>query len=129
MRPVPVQLRSTGYDGSLTEGDEVRVTGRWKDGTLHTKRVQNLTTGGSVLVQRMFLPALAALIVLALFVGGAIALFQHGDGVAGEGRESTQQEFQERVDQQQTEFEESRDRAWREFCEDTGRDGDPFPGC
>ncbi|GLW96854.1 FHA domain-containing protein [Microtetraspora sp. NBRC 16547] len=50
LRPVPVQLRATWFDGSLCEGDEVRVTGRWKNGTLHTDRVENMTTGAAIMV-------------------------------------------------------------------------------
>ncbi|GAB1823807.1 hypothetical protein HerbRD11066_69710 [Herbidospora sp. RD11066] len=46
--PVPIQLRATAFDGSFDEGDEVRVTGRWKRGTLHARRVHNITTGAAV---------------------------------------------------------------------------------
>jgi hypothetical protein len=38
--PVPVQLRAAGFDGVLSEGDEVRASGRWRDGTLHSNWVQ-----------------------------------------------------------------------------------------
>ncbi|MGH3798647.1 MAG: FHA domain-containing protein [Pseudonocardiaceae bacterium] len=51
--PIQVQMRgaeslNASVDAALGEGEEVRVIGAWKDGTLHTKHVENMTTGATV---------------------------------------------------------------------------------
>lgn len=53
LSPIPVELRASLLSagtimGSLSDGDEVRVSGKWKDGTLAVKSVHNLTTGATV---------------------------------------------------------------------------------
>jgi hypothetical protein len=65
LRPVPVQMRGAAFDGSLDEGDIVRVAGKWKDGTLHGERIDNLTTGAAV-KPRSF--KVVGLLVFAVFV-------------------------------------------------------------
>lgn len=68
LRPVPVELRSwTGFQGSLNEGDQVRVFGRWKDGQLCCNRVNNLTTGASLGKRALHPLMVVALILFALF--------------------------------------------------------------
>lgn len=42
---VEVEMRGFSFEGSLTEGDSVRVGGRWRRGALRAEQVQNLTTG------------------------------------------------------------------------------------
>ncbi len=46
--PVPVELRGVTFSGSLTDGDEVSVSGKWKHGVLRVRRVSNLTTGAEI---------------------------------------------------------------------------------
>ena len=106
--PVPVQLRGHAFEGALHEGDEVRVTGRWKDGTLHSARVENRTTG-AIVKPRSFTKALVAfLIIVALMVGG-FAIF---------------------VVYSQQAFEQSAEQNWNEFCEQAGELGATLPpGC
>lgn len=72
LRPVAVQMRGAAFDGSLDEGDVVRVAGRWKDGTLHGERIDNLTTGAAI-KRRSF--KLAGLIAFAVFVLLVVAGF------------------------------------------------------
>jgi hypothetical protein len=46
---LPVEMRASGYDGNLIDGDWVRVDGHWSDGeTLHVREVKNLTTGATI---------------------------------------------------------------------------------
>ncbi|MGO4613017.1 FHA domain-containing protein [Nocardia sp. 2YAB30] len=75
--PIPVQMRGLEFDGSLSEGDEVRVGGRWKDGTLHSERVDNLTTRASVktrsLTKVMVLSIVVFLTIAMLMIAGFIA--------------------------------------------------------
>jgi hypothetical protein len=68
LRPVPVQMRGAAFDGSLDEGDVVRVAGRWKDGTLHGERIDNLTTGAAITRRSFKLAGLIAFAVLVLLV-------------------------------------------------------------
>jgi hypothetical protein len=107
LRPVPVQLRAIGFDGALGEGDEVEVTGRWKDGTLHTDRVHNLTTGASVSgkpVKKALLVFLA--LVAALVVVFAVLVIRNTNA------------FQDDVNQHQ-----------QEFCEEARQRGNAPIGC
>ncbi|MGV9947019.1 hypothetical protein [Rhodococcus aetherivorans] len=68
LRPVSVELRSwTGFEGSLSEGDHVRVFGRWKKGQLHCNRINNLTTGASLGKRSLHPLMVVALVLFALF--------------------------------------------------------------
>jgi len=118
LQPVSVQLRAPGYDGALSEGDEVRVAGRWKNGTLHTSRVDNLTTGASVAgksVKKALLIFLALVAVMAIVF---VVIFIRAGDAFQRGVDSDQREFQEQVDQQQ-----------REFCEQAKQNGVTPQGC
>jgi hypothetical protein len=76
LRPIPVQMRAIGFDGWLSDGDEVQVTGRWKDGTLHGSRADNLTSGAAVTSQswkkRALLAAVAIVVMATVF--GVLAM-------------------------------------------------------
>ncbi len=48
LAPVPVEMRGYSFSGSVSNGDEIRVKGRWKSGTLHVEELDNLTTGAEV---------------------------------------------------------------------------------
>lgn len=45
---VQVEMRGFSFEGSLSEGDAVRVGGRWRRGALQAEQLQNLTTGADV---------------------------------------------------------------------------------
>ncbi|WP_157845209.1 hypothetical protein [Pseudofrankia sp. EUN1h] len=80
LRPVPVQMRTIGFDGALGDGDEILVSGQWKDGTLHSQRMENLTTGGAVKgrsIKKMLLICLAALVAMAVVIGGFAIYSEH----------------------------------------------------
>ncbi len=69
--PVPVEMnRYRG--GSLTDGDEVEIGGRWSHGSLRAKRIRNLTTLADIRGRNVGWVkwAVAVLVVLALGVGG-----------------------------------------------------------
>jgi len=91
--PVPVQMRGARFSGSLHEGDEVRVTGRWKDGTLVTDRVQNLTTHAGFSKRSLRGAFIAFLIVVVLIVGGFIVLVRLGDSAFQRSTENGKAEF------------------------------------
>jgi len=47
--PVPVEMRGVRFAGYVSEGDRVRIAGRWKSGeVLHPKKIMNLTTNAEV---------------------------------------------------------------------------------
>jgi hypothetical protein len=49
MQPVPVEMRATKFDGTLSEGDWVEIPGTWQPGqVMKPKRVNDLTTGAQV---------------------------------------------------------------------------------
>lgn len=45
---VPVEIRGTSFEGSISDGDWVRAEGKAKRGTLRVKRLKNLSTGAEV---------------------------------------------------------------------------------
>ncbi|WP_159395713.1 hypothetical protein [Streptomyces sp. 3211] len=74
---IPVEMRGLTYEGSIHEGDWVRVRGKAKSGTLRATRLENLTTGASVHAKgvskaayiaaiSIFVLAVAALIIWAI---------------------------------------------------------------
>lgn len=64
--PVAVQLKAAAFDGAVNDGDLVEASGRWKDGTLHGRRLVNLTTGATVKARAVWKTAVVALSALAL---------------------------------------------------------------
>ncbi|WP_141754159.1 hypothetical protein [Streptomyces subrutilus] len=48
MDPVPVEMRGLTFSGSVSNGDEVHVSGRWRNGTLRVEEFTNLTTRAQV---------------------------------------------------------------------------------
>jgi len=49
LAPVPVQMRGQSFSGAVNNGDEIRVNrGKWRDGTLRVKDLDNLSTGAEV---------------------------------------------------------------------------------
>lgn len=49
LAPVPVRMRGLSFSGAVNNGDEIRVNrGKWRDGTLRVKDLDNLSTGAEV---------------------------------------------------------------------------------
>jgi hypothetical protein len=48
LQPIPVEMRGITISGHVADGERVHVTGRFHEGTLYAKKVDNLTTGGGL---------------------------------------------------------------------------------
>ncbi|MGV9248052.1 hypothetical protein [Streptomyces sp. NPDC003710] len=48
--PIPVEMRGYSFVGSISDGDEVHLRGRWRHGTLRVDEIINLTTHARVRV-------------------------------------------------------------------------------
>jgi hypothetical protein len=108
MPPIAVQMRGLSFDGSLSEGDEVRVTGRWRDGTLHSDNVENLTTRATVR-KKSYTGKIVAFIALVMVLVVAAVIFVR---VADNG------------------FQAATDKAHQEFCDQASElGGSTPPGC
>ncbi|MEU1710125.1 hypothetical protein ABZ478_32970 [Streptomyces sp. NPDC005706] len=69
---IPVEMRGLTYEGSIHEGDWVRVRGTAKAGTLRATRLENLTTSASV--QAKGIPKAAYIAAISIFVLAVVAL-------------------------------------------------------
>jgi hypothetical protein len=131
--PIAAQLRAVTFDGSLSDGDEARVIGTWKDGTLHATRVENLTTHATVRVKSYakvtLISVVVAVIIMCGLATGAFFFQRHADQDFRQQVEQSDQEFQERSEQSEREFREGRDRAHQEFCQDAKEHGMTPAGC
>lgn len=106
--PVPVQIRGVAFDGALSDGDEARVAGVWKDGTLHAEYVENITTQ-SKFRGRSFNKALLVFVaILAMLMAGLITFgvwqSQRFEEERQRSTEQFQREYEQRVEQQRREF-------------------------
>jgi hypothetical protein len=61
--PVPVEMRGYSFSGALSNGDEISLHGRWRDGTLRATEVTNLTTGARVRA-KYYSPVMIALMIV-----------------------------------------------------------------
>lgn len=119
--PVQVEMRGISFEGSLTNGDSVRVTGRWRRGAIRANEVENLTTGALVRAKNYTGLKVAAIVVF-VGVAGTIAFFAVGSARdAAERREQIQQRQQELMNQQGDVSE--------EFCETAKEAGLAPPQC
>ncbi|MFD7206602.1 hypothetical protein [Streptomyces sp. NPDC059893] len=48
LQPIPVEMRGLSFSGSVSNGDKVQLSGRWRDGTLRANEFKNLTTHARV---------------------------------------------------------------------------------
>ncbi len=48
VRLVPIEMKGMIFEGSVTNGDRIRASGRMRSGTLRVKKLHNLTTGADV---------------------------------------------------------------------------------
>ncbi len=106
--PVAAQMRAVAFDGSLSEGDEVRVIGTWKDGTLHGERVENLTTRATVKPKSFKKLAILFVAIVLAMVVGFVTLVVVGNAS----------------------FQRQSEHAKQEFCQEaTSQSGSAPPGC
>ncbi|MFE1411238.1 hypothetical protein ACFW6F_10600 [Streptomyces sp. NPDC058746] len=74
LQPIPVEMRALSFSGSVSNGDEVQLAGRWRDGTLRVDELSNLTTHARVhnkayRGQLILARVLLILIALAVLIG------------------------------------------------------------
>jgi hypothetical protein len=73
---VPVEMQGFTFEGSIAEGDWIRLRGTLKRGTLKASEVENLTTRATVSAKRP--PRMAVIVIgalfLALFVGVVVLI-------------------------------------------------------
>ncbi|MFI8105471.1 hypothetical protein [Streptomyces sp. NPDC086023] len=72
LRPIPVEMRALSFSGSVSNGDQVQVAGRWKDGTLRADELQNLTTQARVHNKAYRGQMMAARVIIALIAVGIL---------------------------------------------------------
>jgi hypothetical protein len=112
LAPVQVEMRGLAFEGSLTDGDSVRVTGRWRGGVIRASEVENLTTGALVRAKSykgLMIAALAVFVVIA----AAIATFAIRS--SNEVRED-QERFQQQTDLLEQQFQDQVDASQEQFC-------------
>ena len=119
LRPVQVEMRGLAFEGSLSDGDSVRVTGRWHNGAVRAKAVENLTTG-SLVKSKSYKGAMIAALIVFLIIAGLFAWFAIN---ASNDFERGQQDFQEQVDQSNQEFQQQEEEARQQFCEEAANAG------
>ena len=78
---IPVEMRARSFRGTLSDGDRVEIDASWHQGeTVETKRVRNVTTGGSFEAKRSrrWLRGVFGLVLFAVLVvvGASVALWQ-----------------------------------------------------
>jgi hypothetical protein len=123
LRPVQVEMRGLAFEGSLSDGDSVRVTGRWRDGTIRAKAVENLTTGALV-KSKSYKGAMIAALIVFLIIAGLFAWFAiNASNEFNDQFQGNQQDFQEQVDQSNQEFQQQEEEARQQFCEEAANAG------
>ncbi|MFF4096805.1 hypothetical protein ACFYYY_23955 [Streptomyces sp. NPDC001834] len=63
---IPVEMRGYRVEGSISDGDWVRGTGKMKSGTFRMSEVENLTTGARVRAKGI--PRIALVLFIIFFV-------------------------------------------------------------
>jgi hypothetical protein len=73
---VPVEMQGYTFEGSLAEGDWVRLRGSLKRGTFRASEVENLTTGATVSAKRARRGGVVVVgaLFLALFVAVVVVI-------------------------------------------------------
>lgn len=96
---VEVEMRGFSFEGSLTEGDSVRVSGKWRRGTLRAEQVQNLTTGALVRVKAYKGLRIVAFAFFVIVAAGIAYFSISASREAGERRERFERLRQEQQQQ------------------------------
>lgn len=118
LRPVPVEMRGVAFEGSFSDGDQLRVTGRWRDGTLRADRLENLTTGALVRA-KSYKGLMIAVGVVFLVIVGLFAWFAM----------DANNDFNRNREQIQQQFEQQSEESFEQFCEDAAAAGLSPPQC
>lgn len=118
---VQVEMRGITFEGTLADGDSVRVSGRWHKGSIRAEDVQNLTMG--TLVRAKNYKGLKIVAAIVFVVGAAVfALFAiDASRDAAARREQFEQERQALMEQRQG--------IPEEFCETAREAGLTPPEC
>lgn len=72
VRIVPIEMKGVIFEGSVTNGDRIRASGRMRSGTLRVKKLHNLTTGADVSARSYSKIGCA---IFLLFVAGMVVFF------------------------------------------------------
>ncbi len=74
LQQIPVEMRGLSFSGSVSNGDQVRIRGRWRDRTLRVDELDNLTTHAHVRTKSYRgLRILAGVIIAIIGVGILLA--------------------------------------------------------
>lgn len=110
--PTPVEIRGDQFRGVLTDGDWVQVTGRWRDGTLFTDSVDNVTTGGRLIARNwnaarvivVSVIGVVALVIMGFVLAGFLGLIGPAQQRSEVQRPAGDDGFQERLDDLRSRF-------------------------
>lgn len=119
---VEVEMRGFSFEGSLTEGDSVRVAGRWRHGSLRAEQLENLTTGALVRAKTYKGLRVAIFAAFLVIASGIVYFAIDSSRDAAERRERLEQQQLEQQQQFQGEVPE-------EFCEAAESAGLDPPQC
>ena len=101
LAPAEIEMRGFSFEGSLSEGDSVRVSGRWRRGAIRAEQVENLTTGALVRAKTYKGLRIAAFAMFVLIAGGIAYFALDSSREAAERREQFERERQELREQHQ----------------------------
>jgi hypothetical protein len=121
LSPVEVEMRGFSFEGSLSEGDSVRVSGRWRNGAIRAEQLQNQTTGALVRAKTYKGLRVAALALFVLIAAGIVFFAVGSWRESGERREQFERERRELIEQQQ-QFQGDVPEGFCEAAEDAGLD-------
>lgn len=114
--PVQVELRGISIEGSLADGDSVRVTGRWRRGAIRAEHVENLTMGTDVRAKNYTGLKVAVGALMLVFLGG-IAYFGISSARDAEQRH---EEIRRRQQEQREQFQGELPEGYCEAAEEAG---------
>lgn len=72
LKPIPVEMRGYTFHGSVRDGDEVHLRGRWRHGTLRVEKLMNLTTHAQVQAKSYRALQITIVVVFVVIVVGFI---------------------------------------------------------
>ncbi|WP_329005203.1 hypothetical protein OHA18_17665 [Kribbella sp. NBC_00709] len=78
LQPTLVELRGVSLEGQVTDGEDVTVTGKWRNGRVVAKQVASRTTGATVGARRPSVWLIIPFVILLLVVLAFIAFVIHG---------------------------------------------------
>lgn len=107
LRPIPVEMRGFDFEGSLNDGDEVRVVGTWKNGTLRSEKVENRTTNATVTLKSLRKAFVTFAVIVTILVSGLVTF----------------------VVIVNSSFDGQSDQRERQFCDQVQQQGVIPPGC